>query len=213
MRQKEIVKAEKSNMNYPKKRGLLLIFAGICIVLIALALLLYNQWEQRQAMESSQIILQKMEQVRQLSTAEIQMDQTQENGEMAEVEIDGESYIGTLRIPSLKLELPVISQWSYPKLKTAPCRYAGTIDQENLVLLGHNYKTHFGKLDRLESGAQIEFEDVNQTVHNYLVLSVETIDPANVEQVTSGDCDLVLFTCTYDGRYRTMVKCDAVNPV
>ncbi len=199
-------------MKHAKKRGLFLIFVGICAVLAAVILLLYNQWEQRQAMEASRSVMQKMEEVFDSMPEETQTAETEENREMAEVEIDGEYYIGTLRIPSLELELPVMSQWSYPKLKTAPCRYSGTINQGNLVLLGHNYNSHFGRLYTLKSGAQIEFEDVNQNVQNYVVLSVETIDPTNVEMVTSGDCALTLFTCTHGGQYRTMVKCDAADP-
>ncbi len=72
--------------------------------------------------------------------------------EMPIVEIDGDAYIGTLEIPVLGLSLPVMSDWSYPKLKTAPCRYAGTAYKSGFVVAGHNYRRHFGTLSRLAPG-------------------------------------------------------------
>ena len=47
---------------------------------------------------------------------------TEEDKKMTEVEIDGNLYIGYISIPALNKELPVMSTWSYPKLKIAPCR-------------------------------------------------------------------------------------------
>ena len=41
---------------------------------------------------------------------------------MAVVEPGGFSLLGMLRIPEAKLELPVMSEWSYPLLAAAPCR-------------------------------------------------------------------------------------------
>lgn len=34
--------------------------------------------------------------------------------------IDGQEYIAVLKIPAFGLELPVLSQWSYPNLKSPP---------------------------------------------------------------------------------------------
>lgn len=43
-----------------------------------------------------------------------------EEQEMPVETIDGKDYIGVLSIPSLGLELPVLSQWNYPDLKRRP---------------------------------------------------------------------------------------------
>ena len=68
------------------------------------------------------------------------------NMEMPVLQADGKSYIGVLDIPALGLSLPVMSQWSYPNLKLAPCRYTGSAYSGNLILAGHNYPSHFGGL-------------------------------------------------------------------
>lgn len=69
--------------------------------------------------------------------------------EMTEVEIDGYYYIGYISIPALGMELPVMSDWSYPQLNISPCRYAGSTKTDDLVIAGHNYTRHFGGIKNL----------------------------------------------------------------
>lgn len=65
--------------------------------------------------------------------------------------LDGAEWLGWLSIPSLELELPVQAEWSYPALKTSPCRYAGT-PEAGLVIAAHNYEQHFARLNLLTAG-------------------------------------------------------------
>lgn len=132
--------------------------------------------------------------------------------EMAEVELDGHFYIGYLAIPDLGLELPIMTDWSYPQLKIAPCRYMGTVKGNDLVLLAHNYNKHFGKLKNLTTGALVTFTDVDGETTQYEVVSLVTLQPTDVEKVTTNDYDLTLFTCTYGGRTRVTVYCDRIEP-
>lgn len=136
---------------------------------------------------------------------------TEEDKEMTEVEINGNQYIGYLSIPVLGLELPIMSSWSYPKLNIAPCRYTGSVRGEDLVLMAHNYSSHFGKLPQLDLGDMVEFTDMDGVITRYEVVGKDVLDPAAVEEMTSGDFDLTLFTCSYDGKSRVTVYCDLVS--
>ena len=120
--------------------------------------------------------------------------------EMPTVTIKGEAYIGTLRIPTLDLELPVISQWSYPGLKLAPCRYWGSAYQENLIIAAHNYKAHFGRIKSLEIGAPVAFTDVDGNHFHYVVEEIETLSATAREEMKAGGWPLTLFTCTPGGQ-------------
>ena len=84
--------------------------------------------------------------------------------EMPAVKIDGQTYLGILKIPALDLELPVMKDWSYPKLKIAPCRYSGSAYQDNLVIMAHNYKQHFGQIKNLKQGDAVTFTDIDGNV-------------------------------------------------
>jgi sortase A len=39
------------------------------------------------------------------------------------------------------------------------------------------------------------------------VADLETLEPTDIEGMTTGDWDLTLFTCTYGNRYRLAVRC------
>lgn len=99
------------------------------------------------------------------STASVPVvDQT-----MKTLNIEGNEYIGYLSIPDLSLELPVMNQWDYTRLKIAPCLYYGSVFTDDLVIAAHNYKSHFGKLEELSLGSFVDFTDAEGTVHRYRV--------------------------------------------
>ena len=130
---------------------------------------------------------------------------------MPEDQIDGQTYIGILEIPALSLSLPVISAWSYPNLKIAPCRYAGSVYLDNMVIAAHNYQSHFGKLETLSQNDEVSFTDVDGNVFAYKVAEIETLSPYAIEEMTAGDWDLTLFTCTVGGQSRVAVRCERMQ--
>ena len=127
--------------------------------------------------------------------------------EMPMKEIDGETYIGVVEIPSLELSLPVMSDWSYPQLKKAPCRYVGSVYSHDVVICGHNYDRHFGRLKELVPGDEVRFTDMDDNVFRYSVCAVEQLAKTAVEEMQTGDWDLTLFTCTKGGVMRVTVRC------
>lgn len=131
--------------------------------------------------------------------------------EMTEVEIDGYAYIGYLTIPKLELELPIMADWDYTRLRIAPCRYTGSVRGEDLVIMAHNYASHFGNLSKLTEGDSVIFTDMDGVVTAYQVIAQDILNPYAVEEMTSGDFDLTLFTCTYGGQSRVTVYCDRAS--
>ena len=136
---------------------------------------------------------------------------TEEDKEMTEVEIKDNRYIGFLSIPDLGLELPIMSTWSYPQLNIAPCRYTGSVRGEDLVLMAHNYDSHFGRLSQLDLGDGVSFTDMDGQTIYYEVVGKDVLDPSAVEEMTSGAFDLTLFTWTYGGGSRITVYCDRIK--
>lgn len=127
--------------------------------------------------------------------------------EMPAVVIDGNAYIGILEIPSQNLLLPVMADWDYEKLRTAPCRYSGSYYEGNLVIAGHNYARHFSPIKWMETGSDVYFTTAAGIVYHYTVECIETLQPQAVEAMVSGSWDLTLFTCTTGGGSRCAVRC------
>ena len=177
---------------------------GTLMVIAALGLTIYNIWDGNRAGSASQEIAGEM--IDQLPEAtKPHFDPAKE---MNTLDLDGEQYIGLLEIPSLELELPVMSEWSYDRLRTAPCRYSGTCFAGDLVIAGHNYSGHFRDLKLLDIGAEVYFTTVDGEVFQYTVDNIEILNPEQVEEmITAEDWDLTLFTCTVGGRSRCTVRC------
>lgn len=186
----------------PKKSGVILISLGAVLILAALLLFLYNRSEDRRAGQEAESLL---EDVRSSMAANADPDPQEEPVE--EITYD---YAGVIAIPNLSLELPVIDQWNYARLKVAPCRQSGAAADGDLVIAAHNYKSHFGYLDRLEPGASVIFTDMEGTVYRYAVEEIRQLEPEDVEDVSSvfsSEYPLVLYTCTPGGKARVAVFC------
>ena len=186
----------------PKKSGVILISLGAVLILAALLLFLHNRSEDRRAGQEAESLL---EDVRSSMAANADPDPQEEPVE--EITYD---YAGVIAIPNLSLELPVIDQWSYARLKVAPCRQSGAAADGDLVIAAHNYKSHFGYLDRLEPGASVIFTDMEGTVYRYAVEEIRQLEPEDAEDVSSvfsSEYPLVLYTCTPGGKARVAVFC------
>ena len=201
--------------------GKIFTITGLLLFAAALALSVYNLWDGYRAEQSREKLLEEYrdknqnisDEGEQAEESDGQIPDYQLNPEMEMPEItledlDGAACIGVLEIPEIDLKLPVLSEWSYPLLKKAPCRYSGSAYLDNLVIAAHNYRTHFGKLKELETGDEVIFTDAAGNRFEYKVAAVEALTPQSVEDMTSGEWALSLFTCTLDGKNRVTVRCD-----
>lgn len=194
------------------KRGAFWIHLGLLLIAAALFLSAYNTMDSHKDGETSrQVIAQMCEALPTQTTAETEAPTVPEylldaDREMPVQTINGRDYIGVLTIPSLELELPVLSQWDYPALKVAPCRYSGSLYQDNLILCAHNYASHFGKLKNHRVGDTVIFTDMDENVVRFQLAAQETIQPEDLEAMEAGDWDLTLFTCTVGGQSRVTAR-------
>lgn len=206
-----------------KRKGTGLMVSGLILVLAAAGLTGYNLLQSHQAQQSSYQVVQVLEQKLPLTepSAEEKTDEiipeTQPdyvrfpNMEMPVVSVDGQDYIGTVQIPSQQLELPVAAQWSYEALRSTPCRYQGSAYSDDLILMAHNYDSHFGKLRNLRIDDWVTFVDTDGNTFVYRVVEREELPGTAVEDMAAGQWDLTLFTCTYGGKSRITIRCQRIR--
>lgn len=194
-----------------RRRYKILIGVGLLLIAAALALVAYNIADAQRAAKSAAQALEALEQASPaVSAAEpdaVPAYVADPDMEMPTVTVEGNDYIGQLDIDALGLSLPVISEWSYPALKVAPCRYTGSAYQDNMIIAAHNYSSHFGRLSQLSAGDAVRFTDVDGHVFTYTVSQIEDLPGTAIEEMQAGDWDLTLFTCTLGGRTRVTVRC------
>lgn len=175
--------------------------AGTILIVCALLIVVYNNYVDQQAGAAADKIGAQVEEL----TTDAGGDSNPDI--MDTVQVDGNSYVGMIRIPALSINLPVLESWSLPNLKIAPCRYKGTAANNNLIICAHNYKKHFGLLNTLSTGDEVIFDDVKGKRITYQVIEIVTLQPTDVAKMEEGDWDLTLFSCTYMGYARVTVRC------
>lgn len=104
-----------------------------------------------------------------------------------------------------------MSHWSPDGLKIAPGRYKGSVYKRNIIIAGHNYRSHFSRLKTLDIGSKIWFIDVEGNRFEYKVSDIEIIKGTDVKQMEKGKWDMTLFTCTYGGQNRMALRCTITN--
>ena len=208
-----------------KNKGKFLIITGLLLIAAALFLTVYNLYDEVRARRSVMEIMACIEAdipanpstepleipeeantTASLEEVEVPDYLLNPDMEMPTENINGIDYIGILRIPALELELPVISEWSYPRLKIAPCRYTGSAYQDDLIIAAHNYNSHFGNLKNLREGDTATLTDMDGNVFTYEMAELEILQPTDIEGMDSGEWDLTLFTCTIGGSSRVTAR-------
>ncbi len=221
-----------------KKAGYVIIAIGITLLMAALSLLVYNEYQGKKAEESATYYLGEVKELvaeaaksddngeeTKPDSSEKPDEEPEEGGsseeeepteeepepkEMKVVTIEGYDYIGYVSIPSLGLELPVMAEWNYKRLKVSPCRYVGSTFEDNLVIAAHNYKRHFKYINKLVAGERVRFTDMEGNHTDYKVVANDVVKPTDVASVTDSEYDLTLLTCTYGGKTRHVVRCKKI---
>ena len=203
-----------------------MIFAAI-LVIIAGGILYFNTSENNRVEEESITTITEIENLidqnnalldamsEQNNSAEITLRNVDINeavGAKASTKVNGVTYIGIVYIPSLNnLAVPVIDTCTESNLKISACRYVGTLEENNIVIAGHNYKSLFGKLNKLSVGNILYFKDLEGNAHKYKCVEILTLNENDVEKMQTGNWDLTLFTCTYRGNQRLTYRFEITN--
>ena len=137
---------------------------------------------------------------------------------------DEYSTVALIKIPSIKVEYPVIysentsSKTMEDLLKISVVKYWGpdANNPGNFCIVGHNYhnKKFFSKAAELKKGDKIYITDKNNKTLEYRVYDNYVVDPDNLKctsQLTNGETDITLITCTMTGKQRTIIKARAIN--
>ena len=183
---------------------------GHFFLLLAILLVGGNLMDNQRANQASRQILESVQKEVPQKTREPEQESVVEVSKIQQ-QAGISPWLGTLKIPSLNLELPVLNQWSYPNLKLAPCRYVGTMDERNLVIAGHNYRAHFGRLKELSLGESIFLIDSEGNEVKFQVGEIEVLGASQTRQMVDSEWDLTLFTCTWGGKSRLAVRCMKVD--
>ncbi|MFI3312867.1 MAG: sortase [Eubacteriales bacterium] len=123
------------------------------------------------------------------------------------IRVEDVDYYGMLSLPALGLNLPVAAECDDDLMSRTPCVYLGSLKAQNLIIIAHNYQSHFGKLNTLSTGAKAVFVDGTGTMYSMTMTDMEYIDDSDIHSLISGDWQMTLITCVYgDNDHRVVCR-------
>jgi len=121
--------------------------------------------------------------------------------------------IGTIEIPSISINYPILSDTNDELLKIAPCKFYGPYPNEigNLCIAGHNYNNNlfFSNIYKLNIGDEINiYDSSNSLIKYYVYKKYETNknDTSSTSQNTNGNKEITLVTCNNFNGNRLIIK-------
>lgn len=198
-------------MDKHKKRACALLLVGLLLILSALGIHLAQIRQDAVAGQTSALLLQQLELNRLPVTSIEQLpEQAVSDALLPPRQYMGYSMIGSLKISSVGIRLPVLGNWNEEMLKVAPCLYRGSLSGGNMIIMGHNYKSHFTPLRKVQLGDEVVFTNTDGKVFRYRVEAIEILHRNEGEKLDS-EYPLSIFTCTPGGINRFVARCQIVS--
>ena len=181
-----------------KHKSNFLIVLGMLMILAAFGIFGYNQYEDQSVQQQNEVILETLETKQQEDKTALYRQYP--NIPMPVVEIDGLNYIGTIKAPAIDLNTPVLATYDAATMEVTPALYSGTAYQKNMLMLGHNYQSCFGKLANIKLGDELLFIDNHKNEFDKILSEEEP-------------WDFTMFTCTWSGYERVVIRCKLIKDV
>ena len=185
-----------------------ILFIILCIIAIILLIFIIKKYGGR--MENKN---------KNQETLEVFSRIDENNTEKPKIQMEGYDVIGTVKIPKINIEYPIVAiETSNPEETKKPMKFAivkywgGNVnDFGNLSIAGHNNYdgTMFGKTKKLEIGDEVDLTDLTKTTIKYEIYQKFATNPNDVSVLQTEDKtvrEVTLITCTNGNKERLILK-------
>lgn len=185
-----------------------ILFIILCIIAIILLIFIIKKYGGRMKNENKN-----------QETLEVFSRIDENNTEKPKIQMEGYDVIGTVKIPKINIEYPIVSiETSNPEETKKPMKFAivkywgGNVnDFGNLSIAGHNNYdgTMFGKTKKLEIGDEVDLTDLTKTTIKYEIYQKFATNPNDVSVLQTEDKtvrEVTLITCTNGNKERLILK-------
>lgn len=172
-----------------KRKTTLFLAVGVCLILLGVSLLLWQQLRMHRGNERSRETAAKIEALLPERTQGVPGG----DSGMPVLQIDGTDYAALLEIPAFGLTLPVADCWDSETLHFGPARFYGSAYDGSLIIGGADDPEQFAFCAEIEYGAQVILTDMTGARFTYSVARVGRAKHADAQWLTEGDWDLTLF--------------------
>lgn len=212
-------KEKEINKVRSRRKGPVLLTAGLCLIIGVIISYYMDYRDEKALLSTMEQLLQADEELPSGDTIQ-KLPVTEASAMPGAAEAQGGQgvLIGSLKIPCIGLEVPVVEGVGRNALRSAVGHMDGTAppgaETGNCVIAGHrNYSfgRFFNRLDEVRIGDEIEFTSIAGESYVYQVNNITVVEPEDVSVLEpDGECTLTLITCTpiYIASHRLIVKAE-----
>lgn len=178
---------------------------GVLLLILCLVISVTMIYKERQAREETPMIVETINSC--LPERYSISIEDYAGNEMPALEIDGNDYVCLIEITSFGIELPVARNWKSNDLTKSPCRFWGSIYNNDLIIGGKNQIGQFEFCEKLDIGEKISITDMRGAQFTFVVQKIERSSDVSFDSLSEGEYSLSLFTKDrYDENY-IIVRC------
>lgn len=194
----------KDNRKKVKISSILLLL--LIIVAIIIIVIIFTQYNKR--LKNEEKVKEVVSEIKNTSSS---IEETRY------IQYEGYQVIGTIQIPKLNIEYPILVESTKESLEKSISRVGdGKVNEiGNLTLAGHNYidGTMFGRIDELENEDEINILDLYGNNVKYSIFKKYITNPDDVSVLDAseeGIREVTLITCTNGNSNRLIIKAKEV---
>lgn len=189
------------------KISLICIILGVVLILAAGALLIVSQVSGENARKDTALILEKAQALMPLAADRV--PEARGNNTMASMQIDGVNVIAVLEAPKYGRILPVASGWDTALVAAMPCRFAGSIYDQSLIIGATDGEGQFSFASQMEMGDALVLTDMEGGRYTYRVAAIQHAKHATLSKLQSGDYALTVFVKDGKTSQYLLIRCDS----
>lgn len=183
------------------------VLLGVALLLGAVVMLGTQGTSTNHGARDTQMILEKAQAL--IPQPVSRVPQERGNNTMAAIQIDGINVVGILEAPQYGRTLPVASTWDTGLVSSMPCRFAGSIYDQTLIIGAVDGEGQLSFAAQMEVGDTILLTDMEGGRYTYRVAAIHHAKHATLEKLQSGDYAMTLFVKDSKTSEYLLIRCQS----
>lgn len=185
----------------------ILIIAGVCLLVAAMALFIAWQWYIRAAERNAKGYVRVIREL--VSEPQGAVPEERRDNTMATLSIDGTDFVGLLEVPKYDSVLPVCDDWGNPAKHL--CRFGGSVYDRTMQIGGTSQNGQYDFYRDISVGDSVFFTDMEGNRFSYTVTDIRYEKNVNRSTLQRKESSLTVFIKNIYAFEYIIIYCDTVN--
>lgn len=189
-----------------KKLTSVFMIFGIILIVLSVTAVLVSEISKNNSIKNTEVIVSELRSLMPETVDCVPDDRI--NTVMPILQVKKDDFVGIIEVPLFGTELPLCDEWNGTRVSQYPCRYMGSTYDNSLIIGGSDNKGQFDFIKKISNGDIVSVTDATGQRFSYTVTDIRKTKDVSTENLTSKDCDLVLFARNSFAFDYTVVRCD-----